>query len=126
MSQIYSKITVGLGLTGILLYGFYRKFLNGENFNHGGISNQNTRQVTRDMLQQMQRTRNTIFQLQREIEALREQIRFNKESIQSFTSMQPRESVTIAIGTDDFIQTTERSSTKSGSTENESNPEHTE
>jgi len=128
MSQIYSKMTVGLGLTGILLYGFYRKFLNGENFNHGGISNQNTRQVTRDMLQQMQRTQNTIFQLQREIEALREQIRFNKESIQSFTSMQPRESVTIAIGTDDFIQTRERSSTESGkgSTENESNPEHTE
>ena len=103
MSQVYSKfssITVGTALAGILLYGFYRKFLNGDNFNHG-TSNNNTKQLSRDMVAQMRKTQDTIFQLQQEIEKLREQIRYNHESIASLTSVNVKESVTIAVGTDD-------------------------
>ena len=77
MSQIYSKITVGLGLAGIFLYGFYRKILNGDNFSGSEMSsNQNMHVMRREMLQQMQRTQETVVQLQRELEALRRQIRY--------------------------------------------------
>jgi len=117
MSQIYSKITVGLGLAGIFLYGFYRKILNGDNFSGSEMSsNQNMHVMRREMLQQMQRTQETVVQLQRELEALRRQIRYNNESIQSLSQlsipaagMSPgrvspvmRDSVTIGVGTHDL------------------------
>merc|ERR1712127_467406 len=116
MSQIYSKITVGLGLAGIFLYGFYRKILNGDNFSGSEMSsNQNMHVMRREMLQQMQRTQETVVQLQRELEALRRQIRYNNESIQSFSQLSipagvspgrvspvMRDGVTVGVGTHDL------------------------
>lgn len=102
MSQVYSKITLGIGLASLLLYGFYKRFLHGDQISISSSPNslENARKITQDMLNQMQRTQQTIRSLQREIEALRAQIDANTESI---TAIRPRESVTVAVGTDDDV-----------------------
>lgn len=142
MSQIYSKITVGLGLAGIFLYGFYRKILNGDDFSGSEISsNQNMHVMRREMLQQMQRTQETVVQLQRELEALRRQIRHNNESIQSMSQLSipagvspgrvspvMMDSVTIGVGTQDssIFQKSEKESEIEVATEAIEYPENTE